>query len=292
VGDIFFLLCISFISLVFDWESLYTKEFFLLTFFLMLAFVTKRAQVPFSSWLPAAMAAPTPVSSLVHSSTLVTAGVFLLIRFKNILTGGFFWLIRVSVMTLLLAGIIANYEWDLKKLIAYSTLRQLGLMVFTYAGGLVLLRFYHLVTHALFKASLFMSAGVAIHRADNRQEFRNSFSLYFVKPFIRAAVFICLFCLRGVPFTRGFFSKDLILDSLSSSLIYFPLFLLGVSLTIAYSLRFFFYFLVKRSLRRNTLVMVYEQTFFVVFSIWLLLIGALVVGFILFELWFSLELFL
>jgi len=113
----------------------------------------------------------------------------------------------MSLMTLLLAGVIANYEWDLKKLIAYSTLSQLGFMINTFSLGLVMFRFFHLVTHAIFKASLFISAGVVIHRGDNRQEFRNSFNLVKGKPFIGGVIIICLFCLGGIPFTRGFFFK-------------------------------------------------------------------------------------
>jgi len=140
---------------------------------MVIAFITKRAQLPFSSWLPAAIAAPTPVSSLVHSSTLVTAGVFLIIRFNIVLVSSFSFLLVLSTITLILSGIMALLEWDMKKLIAYSTLSQLGFIVVSFSLGLVLLCFFHLVCHALFKAAIFIFTGVVIHNNRRRQDFRN-----------------------------------------------------------------------------------------------------------------------
>jgi len=136
----------------------------------MVAAITKRAQIPFSAWLPAAMAAPTPVSALVHSSTLVTAGVFLLIRFFPFLRSCSFFqpaLLFISVATLLLAGVGANYENDLKKVIALSTLRQLGVIMIRLGMGMPYLALFHLYTHALFKALLFLCAGAIIHNRSN-----------------------------------------------------------------------------------------------------------------------------
>jgi NADH-ubiquinone oxidoreductase chain 5 len=202
------------------------------------SFVTKRAQIPFSSWLPIAMAAPTPVSSLVHSSTLVTAGVFLLIRFNRVILSSSIYLLVLRGITLLIAGIMANFEWDLKKLIALSTLRQLGFIVFSYSIGLVFFSFFHLMRHALFKASLFMRSGVIIHSIDNRQEFRNSGLFTQVKPLLSMAVVVCLLCLCGFPFTSGFYSKDLILDGGAVSFFFLFFFFFSVFLTIRYSLRF------------------------------------------------------
>lgn len=103
--------------------------------FIFLGGLTKRAQIPFSAWLPAAMAAPTPVSSLVHSSTLVTAGVYVIIRYHYIFDGGFSVMGVVGLLTMLLAGLCACLEGDFKKVIAMSTLRQLGLMLFTLSLG-------------------------------------------------------------------------------------------------------------------------------------------------------------
>ena len=148
---------------------------FCLSVVIIVGSMTKRAQVPFSAWLPAAMAAPTPVSSLVHSSTLVTAGVYLIIRFYPSLCfyeGVCYFLFYVGVLTTLMAGLSAFYENDLKKVVAFSTLSQLGLMFMALGLSMPLLSFFHLVTHALFKALLFICAGTVIHRMGNNQDMR------------------------------------------------------------------------------------------------------------------------
>jgi len=196
----------------------------LVVFSLLCTFITKSAQIPFSSWLPAAIAAPTPVSSLVHSSTLVTAGVFLIIRFNTVISSMFWLLLTLSLCTILIAGVVANFEWDIKKIIAFSTLRQLGFIVFSISLGLFFFCFFHLLCHALFKASLFMSSGVIIHRSDRSQEFRSGFKFSKISPIVRRRVLISVFCLCGFPFLSGFFSKDYILDSFSSNLVFFSLF--------------------------------------------------------------------
>lgn len=137
--------------------------------------MTKRAQVPFSAWLPAAMAAPTPVSSLVHSSTLVTAGVYLIIRFYPSLRAHdyfFCFVFYFGVITCLMASFSAIYENDLKKVVALSTLSQLGVMFMALGLGFPMLAFFHLVTHALFKALLFVCAGTIIHSMQNNQDIR------------------------------------------------------------------------------------------------------------------------
>jgi NADH-ubiquinone oxidoreductase chain 5 len=191
--------------------------------------------------LPAAMSAPTPVSSLVHSSTLVTAGVYLLVRFSSILTNSCVWLFLLGVFTILIAGIIANVDIDLKKVVAFSTLRQLGFIVSSYCCSLIIFCFFHLLTHALFKASLFMCSGVIIHSRDNRQDYRNRYNYSLSSRVLKISILICLLCLCGIPFTSGFFSKDLILDGGTISMFIFFFFFLGVILTFVYSLRFCFF---------------------------------------------------
>jgi NADH-ubiquinone oxidoreductase chain 5 len=146
-------------------------EIELICFLVVLAAITRSAQIPFS-WLPAAMAAPTPVSALVHS-TLVTVGVYLLIRFSPTYR---YWLniilLLVSGLTMFIAGLGANFEFDLKRIIALSTLRQLGLIILTISIGLSGLAFFHLLTHALFKTLLFICAGGVIHSIGDSQDIR------------------------------------------------------------------------------------------------------------------------
>ena len=240
LGDIFFFSSLGFLFLFVDWRFFEHKFYFWgLVFVMAITFITKRAQVPFSSWLPAAMAAPTPVSSLVHSSTLVTAGVYLFIRFSNIIQQhSLVWLFTLSSITILLAGVIANCDWDLKKIVAFSTLSQLGFMMCSYRVGLTLFCFFHLLTHALFKASLFMCSGVIIHSSDNSQDFRNSPSFVSLTPLLCVCILICLLCLCGFPFTSGFYSKDFILDGAVLSVLRLCLFFTGVIITFLYSVRF------------------------------------------------------
>lgn len=137
--------------------------------------ITKSAQIPFCAWLPAAMAAPTPVSSLVHSSTLVTAGVYLLIRAYPVIRkrGEIILVLKLlRLFTLVLARSAAIFCFDIKKIIALSTLRQLSVIIFSLSHGLVYVSFFHLVMHALFKALLFLSAGVVIHSIKSCQDIR------------------------------------------------------------------------------------------------------------------------
>nr|AYN50381.1 NADH dehydrogenase subunit 5 [Apoderinae sp. 2 AV-2018] len=211
----------------------------------ILASMTKSAQIPFSSWLPAAMAAPTPVSALVHSSTLVTAGVYLLIRFNSSFTSGMSsFLLLVSMMTMFMSGVGANFEFDLKKIIALSTLSQLGLMLSVLALGSYNLAFLHLLTHALFKAMLFLCAGVMIHSQGDNQDIRMMGGMIKKLPMTCSLFNICNFSLCGLPFFSGFYSKDLIIESLVSgeaNLFVFFIFYVSVGCTVAYSFRLSFY---------------------------------------------------
>lgn len=176
--------------------------------------MTKRAQLPFSSWLPAAIAAPTPVSSLVHSSTLVTAGVYVIIRFFYLSELSFLidLLIWIRLLTCLGAGIIACYENDLKKLVAMSTLSQLGLMIFIYSLGEVFYSYYHMVCHALFKALLFLGCGFCILLIYGSQDSRFIISLGSLVFSNIIFIFISVLSLIGFPFLTGFYSKDSIVE--------------------------------------------------------------------------------
>lgn len=211
---------------------------------LIIAAITKRAQFPFIRWLPAAIAAPTPVSALVHSSTLVTAGIFILIRFfpslKFIPTLEYILLFAATI-TACVTGLAAIAECDIKKVIALSTLSQLGTISYSLAINIPHLAFFHLITHALFKALLFIAAGTLIHYHDHNQDLRAIGILNNSIPVISTIIVRSSLALCGAPFIAGFYSKDLIVEAqINNSFNYFLIivFLLATGLTSAYIIRF------------------------------------------------------
>nr|QNE85590.1 NADH dehydrogenase subunit 5 [Chrysotimus molliculus] len=253
VGDVALLLSIAWMLNYGSWSYIFyldlmknDLEMMIIGGLVMLAAMTKSAQIPFSSWLPAAMAAPTPVSALVHSSTLVTAGIYLLIRFNILLVDTCFgkFLLIISGLTMFMAGLGANFEYDLKKIIALSTLSQLGLMMSILSMGFYKLAFFHLLTHALFKALLFMCAGAIIHNMNNFQDIRFMGGLSMYMPFTSSCFNIANLALCGMPFLAGFYSKDLILEIVSLSylnMFSFFLYFFSTGLTVCYSFRLVYY---------------------------------------------------
>nr|QUL58792.1 NADH dehydrogenase subunit 5 [Sarcophaga angarosinica] len=253
IGDVALLLAIAWMLNYGSWNYVFylevmksDLEMLIIGSLVMLAAMTKSAQIPFSSWLPAAMAAPTPVSALVHSSTLVTAGVYLLIRFNIMLSSSWMGslLLLISGLTMFMAGLGANYEFDLKKIIALSTLSQLGLMMSILSMGYYKLAFFHLLTHALFKALLFMCAGAIIHNMNNCQDIRLMGSLSLMMPLTSSCFNVANLALCGMPFLAGFYSKDMILEMVSLSYINmfsFFLYFFSTGLTVCYSFRLVYY---------------------------------------------------
>nr|YP_010999288.1 NADH dehydrogenase subunit 5 [Cricotopus ornatus]WPM93134.1 NADH dehydrogenase subunit 5 [Cricotopus ornatus] len=253
IGDVALLIAISWMLNYGSWNYVFYIDLMkndfsmcLIGVLVMIAAMTKSAQIPFSSWLPAAMAAPTPVSALVHSSTLVTAGVYLLIRFNILFVDSWMgsFLLLIGGLTMFMAGIAANFEFDLKKIIALSTLSQLGLMMSILAMGFPKLAFFHLLTHALFKALLFMCAGAVIHNMKNSQDIRDMGGLTFFMPFTTSCLNIANLALCGMPFLAGFYSKDLILEVVLLSnlnLFSFFLYFFSTGLTVCYSFRLSYY---------------------------------------------------
>nr|ARH54566.1 NADH dehydrogenase subunit 5 [Oxyomus sylvestris] len=255
IGDVAFLMAIAWMlnygsfNYYYYMSSFYcNSEMFIISLLMILAAMTKSAQIPFSSWLPMAMAAPTPVSSLVHSSTLVTAGVYLLIRFNLVLTyESMLFLLFIGSLTMFMAGLGANFEFDLKKIIALSTLSQLGLMMSILSLGEYNLAFFHLLTHALFKALLFMCAGCMIHNLGNCQDIRYMGGLVNMMPLTCSFFIIANLALCGIPFLSGFYSKDLILEILSMNylnLYIYIIFFISTGLTVAYTFRLIYYVIV------------------------------------------------
>nr|APX40116.1 NADH dehydrogenase subunit 5 [Sphaeroderma testaceum] len=271
IGDVALLISIAWMMNYGSWNFIFYLEIMkndfimqLISYLVVLAAMTKSAQIPFSSWLPAAMAAPTPVSALVHSSTLVTAGVYLLIRF-NFAFNHFllFILLLLSSLTMFMAGIGANYEFDLKKIIALSTLSQLGLMMSILALGNFNLAFFHLLIHALFKALLFMCAGNIIHNLGNCQDIRYMGGLINQLPLTCTYFNICNWALCGVPFMSGFYSKDLIVEIMSFNILnifIYLIFYISIGLTVSYSFRLSFYTLTG-IFNFNSLNLIKESSF-------------------------------
>nr|QLY89670.1 NADH dehydrogenase subunit 5 [Brachycentrus subnubilus] len=249
IGDIAILLSIAWMLNYGSWNFMFYLYYmkndsymFLIGGLVLLAGMTKSAQIPFSSWLPAAMAAPTPVSALVHSSTLVTAGVYLIIRFSELMENSLIlkFLMLLGMLTMFMSGMGANFENDLKKIIALSTLSQLGLMMMILGVGLNILAFFHLLIHAFFKSLLFLCAGVMIHSFKDNQDIRLMMGSVKFMPLIGTFFYISNLALCGVPFLAGFYSKDLILESLFCMNLNFIVFMgafVSTGLTVSYTIR-------------------------------------------------------
>nr|YP_010572775.1 NADH dehydrogenase subunit 5 [Ochlerotatus caspius]UZH36833.1 NADH dehydrogenase subunit 5 [Ochlerotatus caspius] len=289
IGDVALLLAIAWMLNYGSWNYIFYLDMMKSNFemmviggLVMLAAMTKSAQIPFSSWLPAAMAAPTPVSALVHSSTLVTAGVYLLIRFNILLENTFLgqFLLLVSGLTMFMAGLGANFEFDLKKIIALSTLSQLGLMMSILSIGFYKLAFFHLLTHALFKALLFMCAGVIIHNTKNAQDIRFMGGLSMSMPLTCSCFNIANLALCGMPFLAGFYSKDMILEMVMLSYMNFFsffLFFFSTGLTVCYSFRLVYYSMTG-DFNSTSLNMLNDKGWTMSFSIFFLMVMAIIGG--------------
>nr|AKN01357.1 NADH dehydrogenase subunit 5 [Ptilomera tigrina] len=299
IGDVAILLSIAWMMNFGSWHFFYylgvfENWIFYLLILLVLAGFTKSAQIPFSSWLPAAMAAPTPVSALVHSSTLVTAGVYLLIRFSDLLyMFNCSYFLILSMMTMFMSGMGANFEFDLKKIIALSTLSQLGLMMTILFLGYPYLSYFHLLTHAFFKALLFLCAGLIIHVMNNTQDIRYMGGLTNQLPFTITCFSISNLSLCGFPYLSGFYSKDLILEIMSfegSNFFVYLITYVSVGLTVSYSVRLMYYSMVMNN---NTYTcQSYFEDKFMNFSMMFLVLMSIMSGSLISWLIFSTPVFL
>ena len=270
-------------------------EFNLITcicMFLFMAAVGKSAQIGLHVWLPDAMEGPTPVSALIHAATMVTAGVFLVVRCSPIFEYSQFTLnviTYVGLITSLFAASVALLQNDIKKVIAYSTCSQLGYMFFACGISAYSLAMFHLVTHAFFKALLFLGAGCVIHCLHHEQDCNKMGGLYKKLPVTFAFIIIGSIALMGIPPFAGYFSKDLILEyalsihSFNGTNIY-VLGCLGAFLTSVYSTRLIYLtFLNKTNIKTDIFNKIKEPGFTMLFPLFILSIGAIAGGYLFYD---------
>ncbi len=183
---------------------------------LLIGAMAKSSQVGLHVWLPMAMEGPTPVSALIHAATMVTAGVYLLMRASPLIEYSstvLIFCLWVGAITTVFSSLVGLFQQDIKKVIAYSTMSQLGMMVIAVGLSSYNIALFHLVNHAFYKALLFLGAGAVIHAVADNQDFRKYGGLISYLPLTYSVMLIASLSLVAIPFMSGFYSKDLILES-------------------------------------------------------------------------------
>jgi NADH-ubiquinone oxidoreductase chain 5 len=224
ISDIFLLFSFSIIfkyfksldfDIIFNLISINNPEFLYYSgLFIIIGSVGKSAQVGLHFWLPEAMEGPTPVSSLIHAATMVTAGIFLIIRCSfifELIPSLLIWISFFGSITTFFGSTVGLFQYDIKKIIAYSTCSQLGYMFLSCGLSSYHNSIFHLMNHAFFKALLFLTAGYIIHSLSNEQDFRKMGGLLKLQPLSSIMLLIGSLSLMGFPFTSGFFSKEKII---------------------------------------------------------------------------------
>ena len=222
-------------------------QILLITLLLLVGAFAKSAQLPLHTWLPDAMEGPTPVSALIHAATMVTAGVYLVARchvLYELAPFTMYFIATVGVLTAAFAGTMGMVQYDIKRVIAYSTMSQLGYMFLAMGIGVYSLGMFHLMTHAFFKALLFLAAGSVIHALDGEQDIRKMGGLRKVMPLTHATFLIGALALAGFPLTSGYFSKEaIILSSYHADMgnfVFWAIALITAGMTAFYIFRVYF----------------------------------------------------
>ncbi|MDF1881328.1 NADH-quinone oxidoreductase subunit L, partial [Sulfurimonas sp. MAG313] len=261
----------------------------LIAVLLFIGAMGKSAQIPLYIWLPDAMAGPTPVSALIHAATMVTAGVYMVARFHFIYSNtqevGLF-IAYIGAFTALLAALIAMRQDDIKKILAYSTMSQLGYMFMAVGLGAYSYGIFHVFTHAFFKALLFMGAGAIILSLHHEQDIKKMGGLKDKMPFLFIIMLIGSLSISGIPPFSGFFSKDAILNHIFASEHYliFMMALLTAGLTSYYMFRLLFIVFISPSSKEHHLL---PQDKLINLTLGVLSLGAVFIGFINLPVFFS-----
>jgi proton-translocating NADH-quinone oxidoreductase chain L len=307
VGDSFFFFGILLIGYLFgsinienfchstNWINNMTIQFLATSFWLKLVLaitfligaMSKSAQILLHTWLPDAMEGPTPVSSLIHAATMVAAGIFLLARLSSYLITIPEVLVFFSIIgsvTAIFAATSGLFQHDIKKIIAYSTCSQLGFMMAAIGLGAFAVSLYHLVTHAFFKALLFLASGAIIHSLSDIQDIRRYGSLIALLPYSYVTTLIGSFALTGIPFFSGFYSKDLIIEtaiisSFDHSLFSTIILIASSAFTMLYSVKLLYLtFFVRCNSTLGILKQVTESSVLILITLTILAVFSVVAG--------------
>ena len=277
----------SYSDTFFDFLGIKIHSITLISILLFIGCMGKSAQFGLHTWLPDAMEGPTPVSALIHAATMVTAGVFLLILMSPLIEVSIFasnTILVVGSLTCIFAASVAIFQNDIKKIIAYSTCSQLGYMFMAIGASAYSLAYFHLISHAFFKALLFLGAGSVIHSMSDEQNIKNMGGLYNKIPLTYLTMIIGSLSLIGIPFFSGYFSKDLILETLFLRDSFFASYaffigLTAVLFTTLYSLRLIIYVFHRKSMADEKVIAhIHESPFIMTFPLIVLSIFAIFFG--------------